>query len=171
MILELGGGFNPKHCKAFGNGINMDILDHQLVDIHHDIRKFPWPVEDNTTDLLYNKFVIEHVGWRNLLSFIKEMHRVVKPGGRVITIAPDLRRQMEYALRYSKWELDKEPASIVQMLYGDQNYEEDKWQWNAHASSCDEDLYRRLFIKAGFKYFHAEPLPIWNCDLEMVVIK
>lgn len=166
-ILEIGGGTNPSYCKRFNNGTNIDILQHELVDITHDLRMFPYPFQDNEFDMIYNKFVIEHLGWRNIEKFIRELHRIVKLGHKVITIAPDLRKQCEIILR--KKELSLEPD--VQMLFGDQNYADNKWGFNAHASSLSSELYDKLFRIAGFSHVNINIIPQWIADIEIVAIK
>ena len=167
MIVELGGGFSPSYCKRYGTGINMDVLDHELVDIKHDLRILPLPLKDNEVDEIYSKFFLEHVSWRILPKFIKDVHRILKPGGRAVFIVPDLRKQMEFVMRREQFTLEP----VVQMIFGDQNYEDDKWQWNAHASSCSSELYEALFKQAGFSHFHSSPLPNWFTDIEITGIK
>lgn len=166
-ILEIGGGFNPTYCKKFGNGTNVDILQDPFVDIVHDLRKFPYPFQDNEFDMIYDKFVIEHLGWRNIEKFIGEIYRILKSGCKVITVAPDLRKQCEILL--SKKELSLIPD--IQMIFGDQNYEDEKWQYNAHSSSCTSELYEKLFRNAGFRYVNISPTPQWIADIEIVAIK
>lgn len=168
MILEIGGGETPNYCKQFGNGINMDILDSPLVDIKYDIRKLPLPIENNAHEEVYLRFVIEHVSWRVLPDFIKELHRITKSGGKVRAIAPNFREQAMMVIREREMKL--QPGGC-QMIFGDQNYEDDKWQWNAHASSASPELYEKLFKEAGFRFISIVPLPEWIADIEIIAIK
>ena len=165
-ILEIGGGFSPKYCRRLNNGINIDILDHELVDIKHDLRKFPYPFENEEFDMVYNKFVIEHLGWRNLEKFAEEIYRILKPGCKAITIAPDLRKQCEIILREKELSLEH-----IKMIFGDQNYLDDKWQYNAHSGSCSSELYEKLFINVGFRYINIVSIPQWMADIEITAIK
>lgn len=145
-ILEIGGGTNPVYCKKFNNGINIDILQHELVDITHDLRKFPYPIQDKEFDIVYNKFVIEHISWRLLDKFIGEIYRILKDGGKAITICPDLYKQCEIILNKKGQNLEINLEPDIQMIFGDQNYD-----WNYHASSCTPELYEKLFKNAGFE--------------------
>ena len=54
----------------------------------------PSPFEDNTFDIVYSKSVLEHVF--NTGNFISEAHRVLKPGGVCVMLAPDWRSQQSY---------------------------------------------------------------------------
>lgn len=166
-ILEIGGGSNPTFCKKFGNGINIDILDNELIDIVHDLRKFPYPFKDEEFGMVFNRFVIEHLGWRNVEKFVQEMFRITKQGGKAIIIAPDLRKQCEIIL--TKKAIDLEPD--IQMIFGDQNYEDDKWIYNAHCSSLTPELYEKLFRIAGFKHINIAGIPQWPADIEIIAIK
>lgn len=52
-----------------------------------DLESSPLPFDDNTFDVVYSKSVIEHFYYPEKL--IKEIYRVIKPGGLVITLCPD----------------------------------------------------------------------------------
>lgn len=56
----------------------IDIADIEGVDIVHDLNVFPWPFEDNSVDAARCSHYIEHVV--DLISFMNELHRVMKPG-------------------------------------------------------------------------------------------
>lgn len=46
-----------------------------------------WPFPDNYADVIFSKSVIEHI--HNPEIFMNETYRVLKPGGRIITMTPD----------------------------------------------------------------------------------
>ena len=52
-----------------------------------DIENYGLPFEDNYFDFVFSKSVIEHFHYPE--RFIKEIHRVLKPGGIVVTMCPD----------------------------------------------------------------------------------
>ena len=55
---------------------------HKIVDLQHD--RYPYP--DNYFDVVFSKSVIEHL--RDPDYLIDEAHRVLKPGGTFICLAP-----------------------------------------------------------------------------------
>ena len=167
MIVELGGGFSPSYCKRYNSGINIDALDHELVDIKHDLNSFPYPLEDNSVDEIYSKFFLEHVSWRVLPTFAKEMYRIIKPNGRATFIVPNFREQVKMMCRTKEWDYNDK----ICMVFGDQNYDGRNWVFNAHASSSSPELYEKLFKSVGFRYFFWDKLPNWNADMEIVIIK
>jgi ubiquinone/menaquinone biosynthesis C-methylase UbiE len=161
-VLEVGGGELPSYSKKFGNGINIDIRPHELVDIVHDLEKFPYPFEDNTFDLVYSRYAQEHINWRVLRDFLKEEYRILKPGGRVTAICPNLRAQCEIICRTKELDLEQ----WVCMIFGDNNYDD-----NSHKSSLSPELAEKLYLEAGFKDFTWYPLPQWSGDMVVQAIK
>jgi len=57
-----------------------------------DLENDQFPYEDASFDIVFSKSVIEHI-W-NPDHFMKEQLRVLKPGGRLITLTPDWHSQM-----------------------------------------------------------------------------
>lgn len=56
-----------------------------------DIENQPLPFRDEIFDFVFSKSVIEH--FKTPDNFIKEIYRVLKPGGRIITMTPDWQSQ------------------------------------------------------------------------------
>jgi SAM-dependent methyltransferase len=55
----------------------------------HDLRKgIPFP--DNSVDAVYHSHVIEHIDRNAVATFLREIYRVLKPGGIQRIVAPDL---------------------------------------------------------------------------------
>ncbi|MDP6527893.1 MAG: methyltransferase domain-containing protein [Candidatus Pacebacteria bacterium] len=84
-----------------------------------DQKRYVMPYEDNTFDVvLTTKVIMEHVSEPR--EVVKELHRVLKPGGEIFIVAPLVRRQhqiphdyfrfTEFGIRYL---LEKEGFSII----------------------------------------------------------
>jgi len=72
-----------------------DYKSELLTDKKVDLANFEtdrFPFEDNTFDVVFSKSVIEHL--HNPENFIKESNRILKPGGRIITLTPDWQTQI-----------------------------------------------------------------------------
>lgn len=67
-----------EEAKELCGGLRVDILD---VDTQ------PLPYKDESFDVIFNKSLIEHL--YNPDNFMKEAYRVLRPGGRLITMTPD----------------------------------------------------------------------------------
>jgi len=46
-----------------------------------------WPFDDNSVDVVYIRSFIEHL--RFPLRYVEEAYRVLKPGGKLLTLTPD----------------------------------------------------------------------------------
>jgi|SRR5215217_7789340 len=58
--------------------------------IRHDLRK-GIPFGNNTFDVVYHSHFLEHLDRRAALSILRECYRVLKPGGILRVVVPDLR--------------------------------------------------------------------------------
>ena len=52
-----------------------------------DIQNYDFPYDDNCFDVIFSKSVIEHFYYPEKI--VKEIYRILKPGGIVITLTPD----------------------------------------------------------------------------------
>ena len=64
--------------------VNLDMMDYENVDVVCDIHQLPF--KDNSIDAIMNIAVLEHVLEPEIV--LKELHRVLKPGGRVFSVIP-----------------------------------------------------------------------------------
>ena len=61
--------------------------DIQIYDLRKGI-----PFDDNTVDVVYSSHVLEHIEKNGAETFLKEMYRVLKPGGVIRIVVPDLEK-------------------------------------------------------------------------------
>jgi len=66
--------------------IGVDVVPGPIVDIVHDLNQYPWPLEDNSIHHLRASHYVEHVP--DLIRFMHECYRVLRPNGRFVIIAP-----------------------------------------------------------------------------------
>lgn len=80
--LNLGCGRDIKE-----GWINLDLCDDVGVDVVHDLEMIsPLPFDESSIDEIYASHVIEHV--RNFLALGEELHRIAKPGARMVVRVP-----------------------------------------------------------------------------------
>jgi SAM-dependent methyltransferase len=80
LIFNIGSGNSPRKLGI----INVDMMDYDNVDIVCDIHSLPF--KDGSVDAILNIAVLEHVKSPQLV--LKEIHRVLKPGGKVFSVIP-----------------------------------------------------------------------------------
>ena len=119
IILEIGGGFNPRYIKA--GHPNVYHLDHCCTEelrakfaadpgVAHQVDKIQaidfvftgTPIEtlmppELRFDVIYGSHVLEHQV--DLIGHLQSLEKLLKPGGRVIEMIPDLRTCFD-ALRF-----------------------------------------------------------------------
>lgn len=136
-VLELGGGAN-RHPNS---DVNVDVRQVDGVDFVVDFNKEEWPeIGSNEFDIVYACFVLEHISWRQTNSFLKQVLRVLKPGGSAIFVIPNTEAQMKHIL--NKPEFDGDEGS---MIYGTLDYPE-----NSHRAAFSPKSITKSLQDAGF---------------------
>lgn len=94
-VIEIGPDkFPSTYQSIIGNsGIDESKITWHTVDIYEDpsltytaLSEYAFPIEDNAYDMVLSAQVIEHV--RKPWIWMKELSRICKPGGMVVTINP-----------------------------------------------------------------------------------
>jgi SAM-dependent methyltransferase len=88
-VLDLGCG-RKKYPGAYG----VDISHDTDADLVHDLRVVPYPLDDDAFDCVLLQDVIEHV--ENLYDVMAEIHRVARPGARVLLRTPHFTSVLAY---------------------------------------------------------------------------
>lgn len=87
VILDLGAGpstsdeikkFKGKVKKVIGADIDPIVLDNSDLDKAYLIKNDKLPFDDNSFDLIFSDYVLEHV--EQPIEFLEEVKRVLKPG-------------------------------------------------------------------------------------------
>lgn len=88
--------------------------------IHYDLMSFqPLPIETSTAELIYSSHTLEHVTNKAVSFFLKEAYRILKPGGIVRIVTPDIK------LTYQAWrDNDADFFFWVPNSYPDGNWHE-----------------------------------------------
>ena len=80
-VLDLGCGQN-KYPGAIGVDSNPRSAADVLCDLDHP----PYPFADNSFDEVRAVHVVEHT--ENVIQFMEEVHRLLRPGGRLYLVTP-----------------------------------------------------------------------------------
>jgi len=119
--------------KVIG-GYQFDYLDlHKDVNptIIADARKIP--KDDESYDLVYSSNLLEHFNKNEIIPVLKEWIRILKPGGKLVLMLPDL----DYAMS----ELKKGNLDIaLRFIYGGQGYENNQHGWGFNKQIIEKYL-------------------------------
>lgn len=92
VCLSIGGG--PRRCDDNFLNINLSIFEN--IDIVADCHYLPF--KDNSVDCIFIEAVLEHL--YDLQKCLKEIHRVLKPGGIVYSNTPFMQAYHGYPNHY-----------------------------------------------------------------------
>ena len=102
-LLNLGCG-----SRYHKDWLNMDLNSHSNEVIAHNILE-GIPLPDNECDAVYHSHLLEHIPKKEAENFLNECRRVLKPGGIIRVVVPDLEniskcylQQLESALNGDK---------------------------------------------------------------------
>lgn len=88
-----------------------------------DVKAFMWdlPYEDGTVDVIYASQSLEHVSKFDVIPTLREWWRVLKPGGKIQVVVPDL----EWAVKFWLEHKDMPDATSwpMDIIFGNQNHE------------------------------------------------
>jgi predicted SAM-dependent methyltransferase len=104
IMLNLGCGTDYK--KGWVNIDNNSDNNIEKLDLNWDLRN-PLPFEENSVDYIFNEHFIEHLTVEEGQVAIKDMMRVLKPGGVLRIATPDLEVTVD---KYINVPIDKDPV-------------------------------------------------------------
>lgn len=90
MKLNVGCG---RYKKA--GYVNLDVDPANEPDVLHDLEAFPYPFPDNHFELIEADHVLEHLTCP--FAAMNELHRMLKPGGKLIVRVPHFSRGFTHA--------------------------------------------------------------------------
>jgi len=152
-IAELGGNPNNPLFRPNVNAVAGAGVDY-VADLNGSI-----PLPDASYDGIYASYVLEHLRHVNVRGFLKEVHRVLKPGGRAVMITANLLEQAKRLVEKQDWDDDD-----IHMVFGGKpdevhNYHHTGFSPKSATVFCDE---------AGFSKTEVYAHP--HCITDMVVI-
>lgn len=139
---------------------------HEFVNIDYvlDISK-GMPFQNNSFDIIYASHVLEHIPWYKSEDVLKEIHRILKPGGQLEIWVPDGLKIAKALIAFEENQSDhskldgyyecvknKDPrlwASLRIYAHGDGTGNLDNPNW--HHALFTPSLLINLFESAGFK--------------------
>jgi predicted SAM-dependent methyltransferase len=93
--------------KFHNNWLNVDIAPTEPEVTPMDLTR-KWKIEDNSMDCVYHSHVLEHVPKEAVKGFVSECYRVLKPGGVIRVVAPDLEVIARNYIKFLESNLEKE---------------------------------------------------------------
>lgn len=128
--------------------VNVDIRKTKpnvfVLDLEKELLR---PFQDNSVDEILARDCIEHISWRRVEDLLRDIHRVLKCGGKTYIQVPDLEAIMKKIilnLNFNYGDLEGWKA-ISFWVYGGQDYPE-----NTHKAGFTISTLKRLMESLGF---------------------
>lgn len=136
LIADIGAGPVSPYMRDEGHVVTFDIREDIKPDVICDVRYLPVP--DETFDIVFSSHTLEHFGWVGVEKVLKEWARVLKVGGELRIVVPNLRHVAQRLLD------DAIVPTDMWVLYGEQDYAK-----NFHAVGFTPSIIRRLVEQVG----------------------
>ncbi len=155
-MLELGGGDCPHELTD----VNVDVRPGPKTHFAADFNE-PLPIANDDFEIVFSQYLLEHISYRKIPQFLKEVFRITKTGGKVIFVTSDTNSQINWASRHPDgWDGRNFFESVSGLLFGDQDYPE-----NSHRSYFDAEILTKLFREVGFHDVQIDSYGARNTDL------
>jgi predicted SAM-dependent methyltransferase len=141
-ILELGGGQN-RHPAS---DVNVDVRPGPGVDFVANFEDH-LPIRDRDFEGVFCQYALEHISYPKLPRFLKEVLRVLKPGGKAVFVVPNTLAQLNWIQNNPQgWDNKDLFTAASELLFGTLDYPE-----NSHKAFLSPDIATKLFTEAGFE--------------------
>lgn len=136
LIADIGSGPVSPYMLDEGKVVSFDIREDVHPDVVCDVRRLPVP--DQTFDIVFSSHTLEHFGWTSVDKVLKEWGRVLKVGGELRIVVPNLRHVAQRLVDDKPWPTD------MWVLYGEQDYPK-----NFHAMGFTPNILKSLVESMG----------------------
>ncbi len=145
-VLNLGAGKD----RSVDGAVTLDRVADTSPDIVHNLDFFPWPIEDNSFDVVVAKEIIEHL--TDVVRVMEEIHRILKPNGRVIITTPHFSCANSFT----------DPTHRHHLGYYSMHYFTGENQWNFYTKARYRKISARINFYGRYKNLHISWLANWS---------
>ena len=148
-ILDIGCGYEKhKNINKTDTVIGLDRIKTPGVDVVWNLEKTPLPFKKNEFDEVHASHVIEHV--ENVVELIKDLHRIIKPKGKLFITVP------HFSWNFAYWDITHKHFFGVHSL--DAFIENQEFSWVKYEFSLEKPLFALIKrkIETSRWWFFAE---------------
>lgn len=138
LLLHLGSGGEHK-----ANWVNIDLIGDP-VEISWNLAR-PLPFPDNSVDGVFHEHLLEHLPLADTEPFMRECHRVLKPGAIARAGVPDAGRLLTSYAGDGEYLEKLHPGRPTRMLAV-----QELFYWHRHCTMFDTETLALVFRSAGF---------------------
>ena len=139
-LLNLGCGTRYHH-----DWVNLDFQSNNPDVMPYNLLRAPLPFSSNTFDAVYHSHLLEHFPKRYAPIFLQECFRVIKPGGVIRAVVPDLEQIARLYL-----------ALLAKAVQGDEKAQK-RYEWIM--LEMFDQMVRNYSGGEMFEYWKQNPMP------------
>lgn len=136
LIADIGSGPVSPYMRDEGEVVSFDIREEVKPDIICDVRYLPVPTE--TFDIVFSSHTLEHFSWTSIHKVLAEWTRILKVGGELRIVVPNLKYSAQRILD------DQMHITDLWTIYGEQEYPK-----NFHAVGFTPNTLKALVESMG----------------------
>ena len=151
MKLNLGCGHYPLPSADW---TNVDADPMTPADVHADCLAYLAEQPARSVDAVWACHFLEHLPRPQAKALLSDCHRVLKPGGKLGLVVPDMRAVLEKYVKHSRdtvpypdmttlWHMDDLDDVCGLFLYGSAQASQHHWAWESYTL-------KRAMLAAGF---------------------
>lgn len=167
-MLDVGcGGAKSKGAIGIDRQIQED------VNVVSNLNKFPWPLKNNTFDVIYCISVIEHLD--DIVKTMEELHRIGKNGAVIIIDTSHFAHPNSYRDPTHKWHFtlgtfDYFTGGVLYPRYSKLKFKMLKKELHFRKKYCTGKLYA-FFSTRRYEKYYCHKCPPHSIYFEMEIVK
>ena len=142
--LELGSGVK----KGINGFVTVDINGANICwDLKNGI-----PLQDQSVDLIYSSHLLEHIPFKELISFLQECKRVLKKNGAFSVCVPNAGNYLNAYFKGEFFEINYYPPALIKTGSKMDQINYIAYMNGHHKYLFDEENLINTLLTAGFRY-------------------
>ena len=172
-VINLGSG----ETKLSQMNYTEDLVDYNEITVDLDLKNSPMicadmrnlsMISEESVDLVYSSHSLEHVAFHDVKTCLLEWFRVIKPGGEVRVIVPNLKRIFEYIkngnILDKVYDSDCGPISAIDMIYGYRKFLYHGNEFMQHKTGFTKESAEIILVSLGFTNF-----AVFELDTDLMI--
>lgn len=173
IAINLGSG----NSKLSDMGYTEDLTDYIEVTVDLDPKSNPdicadmrdlSIIPESTIDLIYSSHSLEHVAFHDVKTCLIEWFRVIKPGGEIRIIVPNLKKIFEFVrdgnILDKVYDSECGPISAIDMIYGYRKFIYYGNDFMQHKTGFTKESAETILVSLRFTHF-----TVFELDTDLMI--
>lgn len=173
IVINLGSG----NTKLSNMGYTEDLTEYIEVSVDLDPKSNPdicadmrdlSVIPESSIDCIYSSHSLEHVAFHDVKTCLLEWFRIIKPGGEIRVIVPNLKKIFEFVrdgnILDKVYDSDCGPISAIDMIYGYRKFIYYGNDFMQHKTGFTKESAEIILVSLGFTHF-----TVFELDTDLMI--